>query len=210
MKHSPSYLLGLIFSQSLSAASIQINWSIDLGRELYNQFATPLSAGSAIDGDGTLLQLGFYTGATTADPFVGSWVLLATSSVGDTGVNQAGRFSVSTTLVEGTFTAPAAGTPLAIRYYDGLTAATSAHFNAASDTTGAWNWVAPALVAPVLDLKITKLNTVFQSGVVGAFQTEIGTGVPEPASGAFLLAGGIALTFRRRRLATDSCISNGR
>lgn len=196
--------LGLLFfAGELKAASIQINWSIDFDRRLYNRFATSLSAGTAINGDGTLIQLGFYTGATTSNPFLGSWVILATSSIGDTGVDQAGMFSVSTTLVEGSFNAPVLGTPLSIRYYDGLTAATSTYFNAASDTTGTWNWIAPATLPPMLDLKITKLTGVFQSGINGAFRTDISTGVPEPTLSALLLLSGSFWCMRRRRAKSD-------
>ncbi len=197
-------LILLSFAQEVKAASIQINWSIDFDRRVSNRLSSPLSAGTALDGDGTLIQLGFYTGATPSNPFLGSWVELATSSIGDTGVNEAGRFNVSTTLIEGSFNAPVPGTPLAIRYYDGLTAATSTYFNAASDTTGPWNWVAPATQPPILDLKITKLTSVFQSGIFGAFQTTISTGVPEPTLPTLLLVGGGFWCMRRRRVKTDT------
>lgn len=196
-------LSALFLTKELPAASIQINWSVDFGRELYNRFTTPLSAGTAINGDGTLIQLGFYTGATPSNPFLGSWVALATSSIGDTGVNEGGRFNVTTTLVEGNFNAPVLGTPLAIRYYDGFTAATSTFFNAVSDTTGPWNWVAPATMPPILDLKITKLTGVFQSGIFGAFQTAISTGVPEPALSALLVLSCGFWCIRHRRAKSD-------
>jgi hypothetical protein len=189
--------LSLLFSGTLSAASLQINWSIEANRELSNRVSIPLSAGTSANGDGTLLQLGFYSSATASDPFVGSWIVLATSSIGDLGVNQQGRFSVSTTLVEGSFISPTPGTPLAIRYYDGFTAATSTYFNAASDVTGAWNWVAPGDPVPVLNLQITKLSSVFESGVVGAFQTRISTGIPEPTAMALLLVGVGFFVLRR-------------
>lgn len=195
-------LIMLIFpllAAQASSASIQINWSIENGRELYDRFVTPLSAGTSANGDGTLIQLGFYTEATSSNPFLGTWNILATSSIGDTGINQAGRFNVSTTLVEGEFNAPNTGIPLSIRYYTGLTAATSSYFNAASDTTGNWNWIAPATVPPILNLEITKLTGVFQSGISGAFRSAISTGVPEPAFSALLLLGvGIFSIMRRR------------
>jgi hypothetical protein len=99
-----------LLSTELFSATIQINWTIENSKSLLNQSITSLSAGAALDGDGTLLELGFYTGATQSNPFLGSWTVLATSSMGDTGVNQDGRFSVSTTLVDGSFIAPAPGT----------------------------------------------------------------------------------------------------
>lgn len=197
MKTYYIYILSLIFSPALSAATIQINWSTD--RMLINQGNFALSAGTAINGDGTLLQLGYYTAATSSNPFAGVWRVLAASSIGDTDVNQAGMFSTTTTLVEGSFAPPSIGSPLAIRFYNGLTAATSTFFNAASDTTGAWNWVAPGDPAPVLNLQITKLTGVFQTGVIGAFETRISTGVPEPSTAALLLGTCLSLLVRRKR-----------
>lgn len=37
----------------------------------------PLSAGTALDGDGAVLQLGYYDGATTGNNFLGNWVPLS-------------------------------------------------------------------------------------------------------------------------------------
>lgn len=179
----------------LSAATIQVIWSTD--RQLGNQNSSPLSSGSSIDGDGTLLQLGFYNGATTSNPFSGAWIVLTTASVGDTGINQAGWFSVTTTFVEGTFTQPAVGTPLAIRFYNGTTVGNSQFFNAASDTAGTWNWIAPGTPAPVLNLAITKGVSVFQSNS-DPYLTAIP--VPEPTA-YMLLMGCSGLWCLRRRKA---------
>lgn len=183
----------LIADQNLSAATIQINWTTD--RQLANDHSSPLSAGTSIDGDGTLLQLGFYNSATTANPFSGAWVVMATASIGDTGVNQVGIFNVTTTLTEGAFTQPAIGTPLAIRFYNGTTVANSTFFNAASDTSGSWNWIAPGSPVPVLNLTITKAVSVFQASDSPHLTT---IPVPEPTSVALLL-GAVTLTLRRRR-----------
>lgn len=179
------------------AATIQINWSTS--RDLLDRFVTPLSAGTILNGDGTLLQLGFYTSATASDPFAGNWVVIAVSSIGDTDINQDGRFSTTSLLTEGSFTSPSLGTPLAIRYYNGSTVANSSFFNAASDISGGWNWVSPEILPPSLTLQINKDTSIFQSGIIGAFQTRISTSIPEPSTAlSIFLFVGYLLCFRTR------------
>ncbi len=197
MRTSLISILVATLCQPLLAASVQINWSTD--RALSNVRTSPLSAGTAADGDGTLLQLGYYSSASLSNPFAGNWVVIATSSVGDSGVNEAGWFSTTTTLTEGSFIAPAVGTPLSIRFYDGFTAGTSTYFNAVSDPTGAWNWVAPTEPASVLNLNITKGTSVYQDGVLSAYLTTLRTGVPEPSTPLILAVSSVTIAFRRRR-----------
>lgn len=195
MKSFVFFALHLIsLSDRLHAATIQVHWSTD--RDLANEGLSALSAGSSIDGDGTLLQLGFYNAATTSNPFSGAWIVLATASVGDTGIDQLGRFDVTTTLVEGAFTQPSIGTPLAIRFYNGTTVGSSRFFNAASDTSGTWNWIAPDTPAPLLNLAITKGVSVFQS-TSNPYLTVIP--VPEPTASLLLLGCSGLFCLRRRR-----------
>jgi hypothetical protein len=56
----------------------QTTVSFDSGNQtVFNQSSTPLSGGTILDGNGTVLQLGYYDGATTANNFLGNWVALS-------------------------------------------------------------------------------------------------------------------------------------
>ena len=90
---------------SSQAASVIINWSVtsDPTRNLENHIALPLSAGSSATGDGTLVQLGYYSAAIQAAPFLGTWVILATTSMGDDSVDISGKFTTTSTLIGGLF-----------------------------------------------------------------------------------------------------------
>jgi hypothetical protein len=200
MKTILNIILYAITIPTLNAASVIINWSIttDPVRVLRNFSGTALSTGTAASGDGTLLQLGYYDMATITSPFTGSWIVLATSSMGDDGIGVAGRFSTTSTLVSGAFTAPTVNTPLAIRFYDGSSVGTSIFFNAVSATDGTWNFVNPTDPSPVLNLVIDKgFPIVFESGELGAFATKLV--IPEPSHVILVLIGGVVSLSRRRR-----------
>lgn len=185
---------------SSKAASVIIHWSVtfDPTRNLENHIALPLSAGSSATGDGTLVQLGYYSSATQATPFSGTWVTLATTSMGDDSVDISGKFATTSTFIGGAFAAPEVGTPLAIRFFDGVSLGTSSYFNVASNISGGWNFVAPADLAPSINMVIDKTSgIVFQSGEVGAFQTRLA--IPEPSSALLIGVATSTLLLRRRR-----------
>ena len=150
MKFLLPFLIFSITTSKLMATSLVINWSISEERVLNNRRTQPLSAGTSAHGDGTLLQLGYYDLATAADPFRGSWVVLATTSMGDDGLETDGQFATTSILGAGSFSEPAPGTPLAIRFYDGLTVESSSYYNTASMTDGTWDFQIPSEDAPVL------------------------------------------------------------
>jgi len=184
---------------SAQAATVIVNWSVASNPSalLLDSVSNPLSAGSAASGDGTLVQLGYYDQAIIANPFRGNWVILASTAMGDAGLEIAGRFSTTTILGGTPFAEPPSGTPLAIRFYDGTSEATSTYFNAVGNTNGGWNFVPPSDPASVMNLVIDKVSGIkFQSGDV--FKTQIA--IPEPS--AILLAA-VALSFsvlsRRRQ-----------
>lgn len=164
---------------------------------------TLLTAGTASAGDGAVLQLGYYSAATTVNPFAGTWMAITgpgtpyRSTVGDSSGFSAGRFSLSYQFKDGSSFLPAAGTPLAIRFYDSTSLATANYFNCVSNTDGNWNW-AGGLPEPALNLtfSLTSPTQVWQGGAASAFRTTIA--VPEP-SVALLVASGALLAFRRRR-----------
>ncbi|MEA3209356.1 MAG: hypothetical protein QOE70_2413 [Chthoniobacter sp.] len=125
-----------------------------------------LSGGTNQDGNGCVLQLGYYSQATTANNFLGNWVPLTgegsannggivpgsspaktydKTSVGDVTVNGAanGTFASSgLTFVSGSATGrslPASTTiPLAIRLYNASTIASSTFYNVVSDDLWLW------------------------------------------------------------------------
>lgn len=200
MKSIFTLVTSCIFAASANAASLIVNWSMipSDGRELTNQTGIPLSAGTPVVGDGTLLELGFYSMATVSNPFAGSWTVLSSSTMGDNGIEIAGRFSTSSILGDATLPGLTPSTPLSIRYYDSASFATSTYFNAVSNTSGAWNYVIPIDPSPTINLAIDKdVSIVFQGGVEGAFRTVVP--IPEPSHMLLVIVGGIVALLRRRR-----------
>jgi hypothetical protein len=127
----------------------------------------PLSGGTAANGDGTVLQLGYYDAATAANNFLGNWVALTgqtslntaliqggvgehynQTSIGDITAGGAGdaTFGMSLTFVQGDATSgnslPSLPTiPLSLRFYNATTIAASTFYNVVSDD--AWLWKTP-------------------------------------------------------------------
>jgi hypothetical protein len=189
-----------ILAVSAKAASLIVNWSMTPsdGRELTNRTGIPLSAGTPAAGDGTLLELGYYSMATASNPFAGSWTVLSSSTMGDNGIEVAGRFSTSSILGDAVLPGLTTSTPLSIRYYDSASFATSTYFNAVSNTSGAWNYVIPIDPSLTINLAIDKnVSIVFQGGVEGAFRTVVP--IPEPSHMILVLVGGFIALSRRRR-----------
>lgn len=188
MKTSTILATILLTTASVRAATVVINWSVSANPSaiLMDNNSNPLSAGTLAAGDGSLVQLGYYDRAILANPFRGDWVALASSTIGDDGQEIAGRFSTTTILGGVPFAEPPVGTPLAIRFYDGTSVATSTFFNAVSDTTGGWNYVSPSDPAAVINMVINKVSGIeFQN--TGVFQTTIP--IPEVSSSFLILIG---------------------
>lgn len=82
-----AFALPLLSTETAKAATVTIHWSTNT--RLGDFGTSSLSAGSSADGDGTLLQLGYFSAGTQASPFVGNWIVLATGSVGDQGIDLA-------------------------------------------------------------------------------------------------------------------------
>ena len=190
-----------------AAASAAATFQVTLGANsvvFKNNGGTALSSGTSADGDGTVLQLGYYTASTTLDPFSGSWVAMTgpgtsyQTTMGDSGNNPNGVFKLTILFTAGSllFTAPADGTPLALRFYDSTSIATSTYFNAVSDTTGAFNWVTPAEPKSTAALTFLTPGVVWQDGSGSAYRTTIA--VPEPCSLLLSVLGLGALAVRRR------------
>lgn len=202
----PYLILLFLSSQTLIyGASTRVNFGIQ-SDTLKDLNGTSLTAGTSADGDGTILQLGYYTAATTGNPFAGDWVAMTgpgtsyQTTMGDSGNNPNGTFKLEVLFTQGSysFAEPAVGTPLALRFYNTTSLAGSTYFNAVTDTTGGFNWVAPADPTSTagLSLGLSSVGIVWQDGSGSSFRTTIA--VPEPS--CFLL--GVlslgALAVRRR------------
>ena len=183
-----------------------VGLNIDSGSFTLNNYGntTPLAVGD-------VLQFGYYTGATTSNPFAGTWVALtgnggansglSFTEIGGNPINGAGVGTFAYTTSDITFTLgsattgadlPSAGQIMAIRYYNGTTVASSTAFGAASDAS--WLWIAPA------QTPFTSMSFSLDDPGVGWLGNDVAfTGVPEPSSVLLLGLGLILLPFTYRK-----------
>jgi hypothetical protein len=176
-KHSMRcYILALVGLIQVSAnAGNQIQINFDSGSQfVFDQLVGKLNSGTAADGDGAVIQLGFYDNATTGNNFLGTWHAMTgsgslntggntglahsynTTSIGDSGGGAApggsGIFGFSLVFdssITGTFNDLPSSTiiPLAIKFFDGTTLNNSNFYNVVSND--AWVWKTPAVPAPI-------------------------------------------------------------
>ena len=176
------------------------------------------------NGQGQLVQLGYFSAATDSNLFSGTFMPLAQFNSGDSATGLVavpnGRISLNTEfnlllqvtnfrggMTESTYATlspyPVAGTPLAIRFYDTIT--TAGFYNSVSATN--WDFVTPTNVPATAFV----LNPDPASGAVGvAFQDSANlfiASIPEPSSMYFVLGGGLLAGFafiKRRQGAKNS------
>ena len=194
-------------------------------KPLTDALGVPLTngpAGTGLDGDGAIIQIGYFSGpAAGADP---AWYaaldwLSSVALTGDGSLNS----GFDTTMGDGgggaipdgfythtgiTFDTTAhSGVPLAaqrigIRFYNGTSVATSTGYNTVSAADGGWVLAGAAdlpgtPVSPWMDTSVGLGGLAalsWESGPGGAFTTII----PEPSSMLLSLLGGIFLLRRRR------------
>ena len=181
-----------------------------------------LTGGTTADGNGTVLQLGYYSGASIANNFLENWIPLSgetslntaliagaspaetynKTSIGDLNVNGAGNgtFGLSLDFIAGSGTSgnslPSTGIPLSIRFYNSTTIASSTFFNVVSDDL--WVWKTPTTPPQVVNISLDNLGLEWQSIAQGqaantAFHTTIAlAAIPEPSTLALV---GLALGF---------------
>lgn len=202
MKHIGIYgLLGLavcgLVAPALAQPTVQVVWEGPPSKPLRDSEGIVLSAGLAGEGDGVLLELGYFDAGTLDAPFVGKFVALTgaasadaalrTTSIGDAGGGAAGTFSISTSFNAGAVVfqgaPPEPGTPLVIRFFDGKTVADSKAYNVVSGGAN-WQWKAPA-EAPgaFVILSMADSGLVWQGGAASSFKTTIPGPPPEISSG---------------------------
>jgi len=228
MKTLKSALAALFFLPAVcGAATIAFDISSD-SKSLRDALNVPLSGGNpSVNGDGTQVQLGYFSGAAQASPFgtggssaITEFIALtgpgtpwgANFTIGDDVVNGAGNGEI----FKGIFTIsdaispellPAVGTPLVLRFFD----ANKAFVLDLSNTTGRWSWLAPGTPPPSVHLFMDDPGLVSRgvgpnnrsTTAISPATTNLQTTnpVPEPGSVLFLSVGLISLAARRRRAA---------
>ena len=166
----------------LAQSTLQVVWENSDSELLLDSSGSVLDAGSSASGDGCVLQLGYYSNASAVDPFNGIFVPLTgegsantqfqSTTLGDSGAQAAGRFSLSTKFLVGSSTSgqnlPPAGTPLAIRFFNSSSIATSTYYNAVS-AGAAWAWKTPvASPGELLLLSLGDSNLIWLGGAASA------------------------------------------
>jgi len=196
---------------------------------LLNSSGTALSAGTTANGDGALIQLGYYTGATTSNYFSGTWVPLTgygstgLTTVGDSssGVGlAAGRiaftfyFSISSNLVTvynpdagdaGTYTTNSSvtistGTPAAGQLLAIRFYSSNSGGSYNAMSSSGWLWQTPSVTTNYsLDIGNTNTNSALVWQDSANPFKTTISPVPEPASIGLMVAGLGLVGLRRRR-----------
>ena len=166
-------MLTVLHPLAQGASQVQVNFESG-SQSVFDGLALALNPGSAADGDGAVIQLGYYDAATVGNNFAGTWHALTgagslnlggdtgsgltfdTTSIGDIGGGAApggsGIFAFSLIFdntVSGTFAdLPSSTTiPLAIKFFDAPSIGASTYFNVVSADT--WLWKLPATPSPL-------------------------------------------------------------
>lgn len=210
----------LAASASFSRAATQVTVSFDSGGQtMLDHLTASLSGSSTLDGNGTVLQLGYYSGATTTNNFLGTWIPLSgegslntggsiastsptetfnKTSIGDRNSQGAGNgsFALSLTFVVGNVgtgnSLPSSTTiPLSIRFYDGYSIGASTFYNVVSDD--AWLWKTPAVspADPTISMSLDDAGLEWQSIVVSGqgVGTAFHTSIAIPEASTFACVG---------------------
>lgn len=172
-------LIGLISVLNASASTLVI-WHNSSGTELRDFEGNPLFDGpvnNAYDGD--IIQIGYYTQATTANPFAGIWTPLQSSTIGDKGTVflGPGRFDYRT-VVASADSLQLLGIPLSIRFFDDVTLENATYLNAVSESSGAWNMIHSSDTRVNLTITLDASTLVWLGGSGSSFRTTIP--IPEP------------------------------
>jgi len=156
------------------------------GHSLYaDAWGKSLLNGGESNGEGALVEVGYYSAATVGNDFAGTWTPLPIQqpSIGTSTADGADSGSIAATiLISGSDAGPPAGTPLAIRFYSQATVAGSYAYNAVSSDDWLWQNQAAPPVDPVIVLSLNNPNLKWVGGAGSAFKTSVslsGSGVGE-------------------------------
>jgi hypothetical protein len=202
-------------------------------QSVLDQNSSPLAAGPSGDGNGAVLQLGYYTGGSASNNFLGTWVPLSgetslntatipgsappeqynQTSIGDLTVSFAGPATFAMQLsfrpadpTSGNNLPSSTTIPLALRFYNNTTIASSTYYNVVSDDT--WMWQPPAVPPSTVNISLNDPGLEWLSIAQGqaantAFRTTIPLSqVPEPgtiAAGCASAGALLVAAIRRRK-----------
>ena len=219
-------VLVLMLSARIAFGAAIVKVTMDSGsRTLLDKVgagAQAITGGTTSDGDGAVLQLGYYTAATAGFNFAGTWIGITgkggansafnTVSIGDRNADGAGdgtfafTLLVFDTLSTTSNVVPPVGAIVAFRIYNAKTIATSTFFMSLSDDSWIWppagnpgdmtNTLTISLDDPSLRVQNSSGtgSTLAPAGNIGA-----NIPVPEPSSQMLLLGGAIGLLLCRRK-----------
>lgn len=209
------------FSATGDSTDVFFQWTDNAGRFLDSAGVALVRGNSTAFGDGAIVQLGYYSAATTADNFAGTWVALtgeggANSTYADVGIGDGGSpgaliggQSIGELSVHFVFTEGLAGSsvfpalntiPLAMRFYDGTTIAGSTFYNVVS--SDAWLWKTPTAAGESLNPRNNGSQTLEWLDSANPSKTSISIGaIPEPSTYVLLGMGVLGLmTYRRKQI----------
>lgn len=222
MSHWKSSLAALVASLAVGNAAIvtnvDVNWDDTAGVTLKNLLGAPLSAGGVADGDGFVLQLGYFDMSSTGNNFAGEFIAIAGAlsantqyqsfTVGDQEAGPGGFYAnfrfEPLVAARGTNLPSAATIPLSIRFYNAASIAAATHYNTVSND--AWLWKTPANDVPlptavvnIQNLGTLEYESISKLGQSGATASMTTIPIPEPTSAFLVAAGAAGLMMRRRR-----------
>jgi hypothetical protein len=184
---------------------------------------SPLPGGSTANGNGDVLELGYFSTATPSSLFSGTFIPLTgagssntaaipgasenlnQTSIGDTNANGAGNgtFAMALTFTVGSLTSgnslPSVGTPLVIMFFNATTIGAATQANAVSDAS--WLWKTPTFPNATVNISLNDTGTVWQDGTASTDKTQsLAAPVPAAPAWALMVAGAGLLIAARRRL----------
>lgn len=213
-------LLALLLIARTSSAALVYDTKVELrdvqflggkGGELRDFTGVPLTIGAPLNGDGAQLQYGYFSLATLENPFLGAFIPLTgegshngyLSTVGDgfpfNYPAGPGQFFIGLEFAFPTpdigFDLPIAGTPMALRFFDGTTIEGSTHFNTVANSSDAWDWAATPKVGNHSHVDFTDPGMVWEGGEASAFRTTLS--VPEPSAVILMITAVIGVGWTR-------------
>lgn len=185
MRIISSIILILACSGFSQAATIVLKYGNDRapGFELRDFSGTPLTPGEVnVSQDGAILEVGYYSLATTDDPFAGAWVAMVGPSItspdfatiGDKAGDIPGLFRRDADFGPnplGPYRFPSVGTPMTVRFFDSTSYATATRYNAVS--SAGWIWLGQRDPGAVLNMDLTTSSLLWQGGADSAFRTTL-------------------------------------
>ncbi len=195
----------------LAASTLSLTYSNDTApgfafKDVTGALLTP--GLELVSQDGAVLEVGYYTLATTENPFAGAWVTMVGPSIpastfatiGDKTDGAAGLFNRSTgfgTTPLGPYAFPANGTQMSIRFFNAPASQVSTHYNAVSSVD--WIWPGQGDPQTQFNMNVASASSlVWLDGTGSAFRTTIA--VPEPAALILISCGAVIWSGRRRRI----------